>query len=80
MLLCLYQPYSYIIWRKDLINIQNIEDTECLKWCLVTYLYLVNHDPPSIRKTDQDFARELNFKENFQSKSEICTKLKKYLH
>ena len=24
--------------KKDLINIQNINDNECFKWCLVTYL------------------------------------------
>ena len=78
MLLCFNQPYLYIILRKELINIQNIEDTECLK-CLVRYLHLVNHDPPSIRKIDKYFARELDFKEHFLSKLEICTKLEKMI-
>ena len=29
--------------RKGLINIQNINDNECFKWCLVRYLYPPDH-------------------------------------
>ena len=31
--------------RKGLINIQNINDNECFKWCLVRYLHPVYHNP-----------------------------------
>ena len=30
--------------RKGLINIQNIDNNECFKWCLVRYLHPVDHN------------------------------------
>ena len=38
--------------RKVLINIQNIDDNECFKWCLVRYLDPADHDPTRIKKAD----------------------------
>ena len=35
--------------KKGLINIQNIDDNECFKRCLVRYLQPANHDPARIR-------------------------------
>ena len=32
------------------MNIQNINDTECLKWCLVKYLQPTDYNPRRIRK------------------------------
>ena len=48
---------------KGLINIQNIDDNDCFKWCLVRYLHLVDHHPERITKSDKDCARELHFKD-----------------
>ena len=31
--------------RKGLINIQNNDDNECFKWCLVRYLNPADHHP-----------------------------------
>ena len=53
--------------RKGLTNIQNIDDNECFKWCLVRYLNPA--DPARITKTDKDFAKMFDFKEiNFPVK------------
>ena len=49
--------------RKGLINIQNIEDNECFKWCLVRYLNPADHNPRRITKADKDFAEKLDFKD-----------------
>ena len=38
--------------RKGLINIQNIDDNECFKWCLVRYLNPADHNPIRITKPD----------------------------
>ena len=35
------------------MNIQNIDDKECFKWCLVKYLH-----PARITKADKKFAKE----------------------
>ena len=37
--------------RKGLINIQNIQDNKCFKWCLVRYLILANRNPGRINNT-----------------------------
>ena len=58
--------------REGLINIQNIDDSECFKWSIVRYLSPVDHNPRRITKTDNDFAKKLDFK-----KLEILTKSKK---
>ena len=44
--------------RKGLINNQNINHNECLKWCLVRYFH-----PPENRKTDKDISKKLGFKD-----------------
>ena len=49
--------------RKGLINIQNINENERFKWCLVRYLNPADHHPVKITKADKDFARKLNFKD-----------------
>ena len=48
--------------RKGLINIQNIYDNECFKWCLVRYLNPGDHNPRRIIKVHKDFAKRLDFK------------------
>ena len=53
----LYQP------RKGWINIQNIDDNKCFKWCSVRYLDVADHNPRRITKTDKDFAKNLAFKD-----------------
>ena len=49
--------------KEGLINIQNINDNEYFKWCLVRYLHFVDHNPARIRKIDKDFAKEKDFKD-----------------
>ena len=50
--------------RKALINIQYTDENECLKWCLVKYLHLLDANLGRIRKNDKKaFARELDFKD-----------------
>ena len=46
-----------------MINVQNIEDIECFKWCLVRHLQPTDHNPRKIRKVAKDFARKVNFKD-----------------
>ena len=47
---------------KELINIQNIDDNEWFKWCLVRYLNPVDYNQRRITKADKDFAKRLDFK------------------
>ena len=49
--------------RKGLINIQNTDDNECFKWCLVRYLNPADHHLARITKADKDFAKRLDFKD-----------------
>ena len=49
--------------RKDLINIQNTDDNECFKRCLVRYVHSADHNPKRITKADKDFAKKLDFKD-----------------
>ena len=44
--------------RNGLINIQNIDDNECFKCCLVRYLNPADHNPEKITKADWDFAKK----------------------
>ena len=46
-----------------MINIQNIDDNECFKWCLVRYLNPADHHPARITKTDKDFVKRLHLKD-----------------
>ena len=44
-----------------MINIQNIDDNECFKWCLVRHLHPADDQPARITKADKDFAKKLDF-------------------
>ena len=45
-----------------MINIQNTDDNECFKWCLVRYLNHVDHNPRRITKADKILQRDLKTK------------------
>ena len=61
--------------RKGLINIQNIDDNEWFKWCLVRYLNHADRKPARITKADKDFAKNFDFKDiKFPEKLETFTK------
>ena len=36
--------------RKGLINIENIDDSECSKWSIVRYVSPIDHNPRRIQK------------------------------
>ena len=46
-----------------MINIQNTDDNECFKWCLVRYLDPADHHLARIRKTDKLFRDELDIED-----------------
>ena len=46
-----------------MINVQNIDDNTCFKWCLVRYLNPAGHHSARITKADKDFAKSLDFKD-----------------
>ena len=46
-----------------MICIQNIDDNECFKWCLVRHLNPADHYPARITKADKDFAKRLDYKD-----------------
>ena len=61
-----------------MINIQNIDDNECLKWCIVRYLNPADHHPVRIAKADKDFVKKLDFKDiKFPTKIRDIHKIKK---
>ena len=45
-----------------MINIQNIDDNECFKWCLVRYLNPADHHPARTKIADEYVAKTLDFK------------------
>ena len=45
------------------MNIQNIDDNECFKWCLGKYLHPADHHPAIISRADKTFAKEIDFKD-----------------
>ena len=49
--------------RKRQMNTQNIDDNECFKQCLVRYFHPAVNNPRRITKTDNDFTKELDFKD-----------------
>ena len=49
--------------KKGLSNVENINNNECCKRCLVRYLHLAYINPARIRKDVKDFARKLDFKD-----------------
>ena len=66
--------------RRELIDIQNIDDNECFKWSMVRHLYPINYHPVRVTKADKDFAEKRDFKDiKFPVKLEIFTKLKKII-
>ena len=48
--------------RKALINIQNTDDNECFKWCLVRCLNPGDHNPRRITQADKHFAKTPDLK------------------
>ena len=44
--------------KKGLINIQNINDNECFKWCLTRYLHAADQNSARITKVDNMFESE----------------------
>ena len=67
--------------RKGSISVQNTDDNECFKWCLVRYMNSTDHTSRRIAKTDKYFAKRLDFKDKIlQSKRETFTKLKNLIH
>ena len=49
--------------KKGLINIQNIDDTECFKWSSVGYLNPADRNPARTTKADKDFTKKLDSKD-----------------
>ena len=47
--------------RKGFINIQNIDDSQCFKWCLGRYVNPANNHPARSTNVDKDFAKKLYF-------------------
>ena len=73
-------PKELDLPRKGLINIQNINDSECFKWCWVRYLHPTDHNPRRIRKVDKLCRDELDFKDTTFSELEILTKFKEKIY
>ena len=77
---CIKLPKELDHLKKGLINIQNIDDNECIKWCLVRYLHPSDHNSEIIKKVENDFIGELDFKElRFFVKTRSIHKLTKKL-
>ena len=52
-------PKELVHPKNGLINIQNIDDNECFKWCLVKYLHPVNQKyPVKIKDIDKIEKKE----------------------
>ena len=49
--------------KNCLINIQNIIDNECFKWCLVRYSHPADHHPARTRQVDKLYGGKLDFKD-----------------
>ena len=55
--------------RKGLINIQNIDDNECFKWCLVRYLILQIITQQELQKLTKIFLKNLTLKTKISSQN-----------
>ena len=62
--------FSYIKFRKELnypikrlINIQNIDHSECFQWSIARHLNPTNHHPARITKADRHNGKTLHFKD-----------------
>ena len=42
------------------MSIQNMDDNECFKWCLVKYLHPADHHAARIIKAEKTFVKELD--------------------
>ena len=49
--------------RKGLINVQNVDNNGCFRWCLVRYLHPADHYLARTTTADKEFAKERNFKD-----------------
>ena len=64
--------------RKGLVNLQNVDDNECFKQCLVKCLNPAHHRRARITKADKILPKSLALMiKTFQSKLKIYTKMKK---
>ena len=45
-----------------MINIQNTDDNECFKWCLVRCVNPTDHNPRKITKIDKDLTKRFDLK------------------
>ena len=45
-----------------MINFENADDNDSVKWCLVRYLKSADHHPARIAKADKKFPKMLDFK------------------
>ena len=48
---------------KKLINMQNLENNDCFRWCLIRHLNPVGKNPLRISKAHKNYVDELRFKE-----------------
>ena len=63
---------------KGLINIQNINDMECFKWCLVRHFNLADQNSQRITKADKYISKRFDFKDiKFPVKSTDIHKIEK---
>ena len=60
---CVKLPKELDHPRKALIDIQNIDDNKCFKWCLVWYLNPADDNRRSITKAGKNFAKRPDFKD-----------------
>ena len=60
---CVKLPKELDHPRKALIDIQNIDDNKCFKWCLVWYLNPADDNRRYITKADKNFAKRPDFKD-----------------
>ena len=60
---CIKLPKKLDHPRKGLINIQNINDNEYLKWSIVRYVNPADYHSAGIRNFDKDFAKKLDFED-----------------
>ena len=60
---CIKLPKKLDHPRKGLINIQNINDNEYLKWSIVRYVNPADYHSARIRNFDKDFAKKLDFED-----------------
>ena len=46
-----------------MINVQDIDDNECFKWCLVKHINPAGHNSIQITKADKDFTKRIHFED-----------------